>query len=213
MAETVLFDYWRSSASYRMRIALHLAEIEYTSFPVDLPTRQHRTPEHLARNPQGFVPVLDIDGERFTQSLAMLEYLDETRGMNLLPKDLVGRAHARALAYAIAVDLHPICNLQVASYAKEMARGGQEAMEQWMKRFIRPGLEAFEALLGGFTQAPYCCGDAPGLADICLMPQMYNAARWDVETADLPRLTAVAAACAQHPAFAAAHPDRWQPAG
>lgn len=212
MAETVLFDYWRSSAAYRMRIALHLAGIAYTSVPVDLSKGEHRTPDHVARNPQGLVPVLDFDGHRFTQSLAMLEYLDETRDLNLLPEDPVTRAHARALAYAIAVDLHPVCNLSVATQAREMAGGGQDMMEFWMQRFIRPGLVAFEGLLTGFTQAPYCCGDTPGLADICLMPQLYNAARWGVQTDDLPRLTAAAAACAAHPAFAASHPDKWQPA-
>ena len=212
MTETVLYDYWRSSAAYRMRIALNLAGIEYTSVPVDLTKGEHRAPEHLARNPQGLVPVLDIDGQRFTQSLAMLEYLDETRGMNLLPGEAVARAKTRALAYAIAVDLHPVCNLSVATQARDMAGGGMDKMETWMQRLIRPGLQAFEALLAGFDQSPYCCGDAPGLADICLMPQMYNAARWKVETADLSRLTAVATACAAHPAFAAAHPDRWQPA-
>lgn len=210
MSETVLFDFWRSSASYRMRIALHMAGIEYTSVPVDLPTGQHRTDEHRARNPQGFVPVLDIDGERFTQSLAMLEYLDETRSLGLLPAGPVERAHARALAHAIAVDIHPVCNLQVAAEAKKIA-GDEAAMKAWMQRFIRPGLQAFEVLLGGFDQTPYCTGDTPGLADICLMPQMYNARRWEVDLSGLDRTLAVEAACADHPAFAAAHPDRWKP--
>jgi len=212
MAEVVLFDYWRSSASYRMRIALNLAGIEYTSVPVNLQAGEQRSPAHMKRNPQGFVPVLDIDGLRLTQSLAMLEYLDETRGLNLLPKDPAEKAKARAAAYAIAVDLHPVCNLQVAQFARQMAGGDEAAMGTWMRRFIRPGLEAFEALLAGFAQAPYCCGDTPGLADICLMPQLYNAERWGVETADLPRLSGAAAACAANPAFAAAHPDRWKPA-
>lgn len=210
MSETVLFDFWRSSASYRMRIALIMAGIEYTSIPVDLPTGQHRTDEHRARNPQGFVPVLDIDGERFTQSLAMLEYLDETRKLGLLPAGPVQRAHARALAHAIAVDIHPVCNLQVAVEAKKIA-GDEAAMKAWMQRFIRPGLQAFEVLLAGFEQTPYCIGNTPGLADICLMPQMYNARRWEVDLSGLDRTLAVEAACADHPAFAAAHPDRWKP--
>jgi len=210
MGDTVLYDYWRSSASYRMRIALHLAEIPYTSVAVDLTRAQQRTPEHLARNPQGFVPVLDIDGERLTQSLAMLEYLDETRKLGLLPDGPVSRAKVRALSYAIAVDIHPVCNLSVAGFAKELA-GNDDATKSWMHRFIRPGLEAFETLLKDFDQDPYCCGDKPGLADICLMPQLYNAARWGVETSDLTRLTAAAGACAAHPAFDAAHPDKWQP--
>lgn len=213
MPETVLYDYWRSSAAARVRIALNLAGIAYTSVPVDLTRGEHRAPGHLSRNPQGLVPVLEIDGQRLTQSLAMLEYLDETRQLNLLPKEPVARAKVRALAYAIAVDLHPVCNLSVAVQARDMAGGGMDKMEAWMKRFIRPGLVAFEGLLAGFEPAQYCCGDQPGLADICLMPQLYNASRWGIETADLPRLTAVAATCAAHPAFAAAHPDKWQPTG
>ena len=212
MSDTVLFDYWRSSASYRMRIALHLAGIPYASVAVDLTKAEQRTSEHLSRNPQGFVPVLDIDGQRLTQSLAMLEYLDETRKMGLLPSEPVLRAKVRALSYAIAVDIHPVCNLSVASFAKELA-GDDGAMKTWMHRFIRPGLEAFETLLGEFEQSPYCCGDTPGLADICLMPQMYNAKRWGVETSDLTRLSAVAQTCSAHPSFAAAHPDKWQPDG
>lgn len=213
MPDTVLYDYWRSSAAYRMRIALHLAGIDHVSIPVDLTKGEHRAPDHLARNPQGLVPVLDIDGQRMTQSLAMLEYLDETRHLGLLPQNPAERARCRALSYAIAVDLHPVCNLSVATHARDLAGGGMDKMEAWMKHFIRPGLVAFEALLAGFNQAPYCCGTTPGMADICLMPQLYNAARWGIETADLPRLTAVAAACADHPAFAAAHPERWQPTG
>jgi len=211
MTEVVLFDYWRSSASYRLRIALYLAGIAYRSVPVDLVRREHRTPEHLARNPQGFVPVLDIDGLRLTQSLAILDYLDETRGLGLLPADAAGRARVRALAHAIAVDIHPVCNLQVAGYAAELTGNREGVREAWMARFIRPGLEAVETLLGGFDQSPYCCGDTPGLADICLMPQVYNANRWGVKIDDLPRIASVVAACAQHPGFAAAHPDRWAP--
>ena len=106
MTETILYDYWRSSASYRLRIALNLAGIEYLSIPVDLVKGEHKTPEHRARNPQGFVPVLEIDGLQLTQSLAILEYLDQTRALGLLPSDPAGRAHVQALAHAIAVDLH-----------------------------------------------------------------------------------------------------------
>lgn len=211
MSEAVLYDYWRSSASYRMRIALNLAGIDYDSVPVDLPTKQHKTPEHMARNPQGLVPVLEIDGLRLTQSLAMLDYLDTTRKLGLLPGEPARRAAQMALAHAIAVDIHPVCNLQVVAYAAEITGNREGVREDWMARFIRPGLQAFEEMLGGFEQAPYCCGDAPGLADICLMPQMYNARRWGVEISDLSRTLGVEAACAEHPAFAAAHPDRHQP--
>jgi len=210
MTETVLFDFWRSSASYRLRIALNLAGIDYRSVPVDLPTKQHKTDAHMARNPQGFVPVLDIDGQRFTQSLAILDYLDETRGLGLLPADPVERAHARALAHSVAVDVHPVCNLQVAAYAVEIT-GREEVRQQWMQRFITPGMKAFEALLSRWDQAPFCTGDTPGLADICLMPQIYNADRWEADYSDCPRIRAVKAACEAHPAFAAAHPDRNKP--
>lgn len=210
MSDVVLYDFWRSSASYRLRIALNLAGIDYKAIAVDLPSKEHKTPEHVARNPQGLVPVLDIDGLRLTQSLAILEYLDTTRDLGLLPADPARRAKVQALAHSIAVDIHPVCNVSVAAYAVEVS-GREEVRQQWMQRFIRPGMVAFEKLLGDFEQAPFCAGDTPGLADICLMPQLYNAARWEAQTDDLSRVTAVAQACADHPAFAAAHPDKHAP--
>ncbi|WP_375266743.1 maleylacetoacetate isomerase [Planktotalea sp.] len=204
MSETVLWDYPKSSASYRLRIALNLAHIEYRLEGVDLLTGAHRSAEHLARNPQGLVPVLDIDGHRLTQSLAILEYLDTTRELGLLPSDPFDRAKVTALAHSIAVDLHPVCNLSVMLHAT----GGKEpGRTDWMKRFIRPGLEAFEALLGDFDQTPFATAAAPSLADICLMPQLYNANRWGVEYGDLSRIKAVEQACSDHNAFKAAHPD------
>jgi len=189
MAEVTLYDFWRSSASYRCRIALNLAGIDYRSVPVDLPGKAHKSPEHLARNPQGFVPVLDIDGLRLTQSLAILDYLDQTRDLGLLPKDPAARARMQALAHAIAVDIHPVCNLQVAAYAVQIT-GREEARADWMVRFIRPGMVAFEALLNAYEQTPFACGDTPTLVDICRMPQVYNARRWEAEIADLPRTMA-----------------------
>lgn len=213
MGETVLFDYWRSSASYRLRIALNLAGISYRCAPIDLIKSEQKSPAHLARNPQGFVPVLDIDGLRLTQSLAILDYLDTTRNLGLLPADPAARAKAHALAHSVAVDIHPICNLQVAGFAAQLTDNRHGVREEWMRRFIRPGLQAFEALLGGFEPARYCCGDTPGLADICLIPQLYNARRWGVGFCDLPRIVAIESACADIPAFAAAHPDAAKPPG
>lgn len=210
MSDVVLYDFWRSSASYRLRIALNLGQIAYDAIAVDLPSKQHKTKEHLARNPQGLVPVMEIDGQRLTQSLAILEYLDNTRNLGLLPEEPASRAKVQALAHAIAVDIHPVCNVSVAAYAVELS-GREETRQQWMQRFIRPGLVAFEELLGAFDQSPFCCGETPGLADICLMPQLYNATRWEVDTGDLPRIQGVAQACADHPAFAAAHPDMHAP--
>lgn len=199
----VLWDYPKSSASYRVRIALNLAGLAYRIETVNLLEKAHRGPEHLKRNPQGFVPVLDIDGARLTQSLAILDYLDQTLDLALLPGDAVGRAKAQALGHAIAVDLHPVCNLSVAAHAT----GGQDpARTDWMKHFIRPGLQAFEALLQGFEQAPFATGDAPGLADICLIPQLYNAKRWGVAYNDLNRIVGVEQACAALPAFRDAYP-------
>jgi len=211
MSDVVLYDYWRSSASYRVRIALNLAGIAYRAQTVDLVKGEQTAPAHLARNPQGFVPVLEIDGVQLTQSLAILDYLDRTRGLNLLPDEPVARARAQALAHAIAVDLHPVCNLKVARHATQLSGGRGDMPGDWMRHFIRPGLLAFEAMLAGFEQTPYCTGSAPGLADLCLIPQMYNARRWQVDLSDLPRVLAVEAACADHPAFAAAHPDAHAP--
>jgi maleylacetoacetate isomerase len=208
--QTRLFDYWRSSASYRLRIALNLAGIVYETVPVDLVAGEQRSPAHLERNPQGLVPVLEIDGQRFTQSLAILDYLNETRDLRLLPQDAVQRGQARALAHAIAVDLHPVCNLRVVAYGAANATS-DTMREDWMAHFIAPGLDAFEMLLSGFSETEFCTGDRPGLADICLMPQLYNAERWKVPTAHLPRITAVQNACEAHPAFARAHPDQVKP--
>ncbi len=204
MSDVVLWDYPKSSASYRVRIALNLAGIDYRIETVNLLEKAHKSPEHLARNPQGFVPVLDIDGQRLTQSLAILDYLDATRELGLLPKEPELRAKVQALAYVIAVDLHPVCNLSVAAFAT----GGEEpARTNWMRNFISPGLAAFEELLGGFEQDPFATGNAPGLADICLMPQLYNANRWGADYSSYGRIRAVEAECATHPAFQRAYPD------
>lgn len=206
MADVVLYDYWRSSASYRVRIALNLAEIPYTAKVIDLLQREHRSPEHLARNPQGLVPALEIDNHLFTQSLAMIEYLDETRALGLLPKDPADRARARALAYAIAIDLHPVCNLSVATHAARIT-GDESAKVEWMRHFIGPSLEQFEQMLTRFTPAPYCTGSQITVADICLIPQLYNATRWGVDYSHLSRICAIEAACAQLPAFEQARPE------
>lgn len=208
VSETVLFDYWRSSASYRVRIALNLAGVAYRSVPVDLLRDEQAGDDHLARNPQGLVPVLDIDGLRLTQSLAIAEYLHETRPQaGLLPDDAAGRARVRMLAHAIAMDIHPVCNLRVVARVQQLCGGGDDVRADWMKHFISEGLEAFERLLNAGPADGFCHGDRPSLADICLIPQLYNAARWGVDTSRLTRTTSAAAACAQLDAFARASPD------
>ena len=208
----VLYDYWRSSASYRVRIALNLKGIPYETVPVNLLAGEHRQAPHLARNPQGLVPALEIDGAVMTQSLAIIDYLDETRPEPpLLPADPLGRQRVRALAHAIAMDIHPVCNMSVSRYAASLA-GGEDGAALWMRRFIRPGLEAFEALLSHPATGRFCHGDSVTLADLCLVPQVYNARRWEVRIDDLPRIGAVAAALETVPEIAAAHPDQVRPA-
>ncbi|WP_170469565.1 maleylacetoacetate isomerase [Ruegeria arenilitoris] len=212
MSGVVLYDYRWSSASYRVRIALNLAGINYSTVSVDLKEGEQKSTSHLVRNPQGLVPVLEIDGLRLTQSLAIIDYLDQTRGLVLLPTEPAERAKSLALAQSIAVDVHPVCNLSVAQYAAALSENADDMPGEWMRHFIRPGLLAFETLLASFDQAPYCTGAKPGLADLCLVPQLYNARRWDVDLSGLPRILSVEAACAAHPSFAEAHPDANAPA-
>ncbi|HEV7317795.1 MAG TPA: maleylacetoacetate isomerase [Ensifer sp.] len=209
MSETVLHDYWRSSASYRVRIALNSLGESYRSVPVDLLAKAHKAPEHLALNPQGLVPVLEIDGERFTQSLAIIEYLSETRSnTGFLPADALGRQRVRTLSYAIAMDIHPTCNLGVVSYVMANSEDGEAARRNWMRKFIGEGLAAFERLLDDPASGRFCHGDRPTMADFCLVPQVYNARRWDVDLSTCPRLVAIDERCAEIEAFARAHPDR-----
>ncbi|OWY06002.1 maleylacetoacetate isomerase [Thioclava sp. F1Mire-8] len=199
---TRLHDYWRSSASYRVRIALALAGIEWQAAPVDLTIGAQRDPDYLAVNPQGLVPTLEIDGDRFTQSLAIVEYLNETRALGLLPEAPADRAHVRALAQAIAVDIHPVCNLRVAKHAVA-ASNGAITMESWMQTFIAPGLAAVEEMISGER---FCWRDQLTLADLCLVPQIYNARRWGIDLAPMPNISRIAAHLETLPAFAAARP-------
>ncbi len=207
----VLHDYWRSSASYRVRIALALKGIVYGRVPVDLVAGQQRAAAHLDVNPQGLVPALQIDGLVLTQSLAIIDYLDETRpAPPLLPQGAPARAHVRALALAIACEVHPLSNLAVLARVEALA--GADARAEWNRDNIGRGLSAFERMLDhpGFA-GRFCHGDAPGLADCVLIPQLYNADRWGVSFDHLPRISIVARSCAAHPAFLAAHPDNFAP--
>lgn len=204
-AEIVLHDWWRSTASWRVRIALHLAGLPFRSVPVDLTAGAQAGAAHRALNPQGLVPVLEIDGLHLTQSLAILDYLEETGRVRLLPADPSERARMRAICLAVCADTHPVANLRVLNRIAALA--GEAARGPWAAATIREGLLAVEALLAQGPAGRFACGDALTQADLCIVPQLYNAARWGARTDDLPRLTAVAAALAEHPAFLAAHPD------
>ncbi|WP_342249530.1 maleylacetoacetate isomerase [Sphingomonas sp. OTU376] len=205
----ILYDYFRSSASYRVRIALNLKGVAVGRRDILLLENQQRSPEHLARNPQGFVPALEADdGHVITQSLAILDWLDarypEPR---LIPADPDARAAALARALVIAADTHPLNNLRVMRRLKEM--GVDEAgRNDWTRHWIAEGFAALEAMAG---DGPFLGGAAPGVADLFLVPQMYNARRFDTPLDAFPRLVAIDAACAALPAFAAARPDAVAP--
>ena len=210
MSGVILYDYWRSSASYRVRIALNLAGVEFKSVSVDLLTRQHKSPEYLERNPQGLVPALHIDGHLLTQSLAIVEYLEETRNLGLLPADPADCAKVRAVAYSIAMDIHPVCNLGVVSHVMALAGDPEETRSNWMTKFIGEGLAAVEEMLAALP-GPLCFGGEPTLADICLAPQVHNARRWNVDISQHERIGEAMDRLEKIPAFAAAHPDQVKP--
>ena len=218
MTDVVLYDYWRSSASFRVRIALHLKGIAFTSVAVNLLDGSQRSAAHLARNPQGFVPALAIDGMVMTQSLAILEYLDaRTAESPLMPDNPVAAARLRAIAFAIAMDIHPICNPSVVAHHAAAFDSDADDRAAWMRHFIDKGLRAVETLVGNFHEqqrdaGSFLHGDAPGLADCVLVPQLYNARRWGVDLADMPHLVAIDAACMELPAFRAAAPETVKPA-
>ena len=208
MSDVVLYDFWRSSASYRVRIALNLLAIDYGAVPVDLGKKAHLSPEHIARNPQGLVPALEIDGRMLTQSLAIMEYLAETRPTGgLMPDDAGGRLRVRTLSYAIAMEIHPICNLNVVNHVMRIAGGGEQTRLDWMGHYIGKGLAAFEKLLDNPATGDFCHGGAPCMADCCLIPQLFNARRWQVDLSGFPEINRIAENCEKIPAFAAAHPD------
>jgi maleylacetoacetate isomerase len=203
-----LHSYFRSSAAYRVRIALNLKGLAPAMAFVHL-TRdggQQRSPAFRSLNPQGLVPALEDRGEVLTQSLAIIEYLDETHpAPPLLPKDPMQRARARAFALAIACDIHPLNNLRVLHYLKKPLGHDQATIDTWYRHWIAESLPALEALLPNATST-FCFGDTPGLADICLVPQLFNARRFKCDLSAAPRLVAIDAACQALPAFASAAP-------
>lgn len=205
-----LHDFWRSSAAYRVRIALNLKGLDYESVQTNLPNGAHKAPDYLAKNPQGLVPMLEIDGLHLTQSLAIMDYLDaHTPEPAFVPHDPAARSRVLAIAQVVAADIHPINNLRILKYMKDVLGQDQAAIDTWYRHWIAEGFAALEAMAD--PAQPFLCGDAPGLADICLVPQMYNARRFATPLDAYPKLVRIDAACAALPAFAAAHPDAVKP--
>ncbi|MGL5362095.1 MAG: maleylacetoacetate isomerase [Bosea sp. (in: a-proteobacteria)] len=204
----IFHGYFRSSAAYRCRIALNLKGLSPEMVSVHLRKGEQRSADFLKLNPQGFVPALVTDGHVLTQSLAIIEWLEETHPTPaLLPRDPFERAHVRALALIIACDIHPLQNLRVLSHLRTEFGQDQAGLDAWCRRWIESGLAAFETQLNSSGNAGrFCHGDTPGLADLCLIPQLFSAARFGADVSQLTSINRIAANCEAHPAFAAAHP-------
>jgi maleylacetoacetate isomerase len=206
-----LYDYFRSSAAYRVRIALNMKGLVPERVFIHLRKNAQRADDYLAVNPQGLVPALVTDdGAVLTQSLAIIEYLDETHpAPPLLPAEPIARARVRSLALAVACDIHPIDNLRVLRYLLHTVGVTEEQKDAWYKYWIDVGLEALELQLSRDpATGRFCHGDVPTLADICLVPQLANARRVKMDLSPYPTLTRIEAACQAVPAFAAADPAR-----
>lgn len=204
-----LHDYFRSGASHRVRIALHLKGLPFTRQPIDLRTGAHKLAPYRALNPQGLTPALVLEnGATLTQSGAIIEWLEETfPDPPLLPSDPVARAQVRAIAAIVACDIHPLGNLRVLKYLQDDAGRTAEQVAAFATRWIREGFDAMEALIAQGPGGPWSWGETPGLADIYAASQIYAAtARYGFDMSPYPRLRAIDAAAGAHPAFQAAHP-------
>ena len=213
----LLYDYWRSSACYRVRIALNLKQLPYELRPVHLVRDggQQHAEDYRRLNPQELVPCL-LDGERaLTQSLAIIEYLDEVHlAFPLLPLDPRGRARVRELAQVVACDIHPLGNLRVLQQLESEFAADDAQRAQWSRHWMASGFAALEAMLAdNVATGRFCHGDEPTLADICLVPQFYNARRWKMPLDEYPTLCRIDAACAELEAFQRAAPDTQPGAG
>lgn len=204
-----LYGYFRSSAAFRVRIALNLKGLAYETVPIHLRRNDQAGPDYRRVNPQGLVPALELDGRTLIQSLAIIEYLDETHPLPpLLPAAAADRARVRALAEIVACDIHPIDNLRVLRYLTRSFGRDESDIGLWYNHWIAAGFEALEALLAGDPRTGvFCHGDRPGLADVALAPQVVNAERYRLDMSPYPTIARIFAACMRLPAFADAHPD------
>ena len=217
----ILHNYFRSSASFRVRIALNLKGLPFDYVSVHLAKGNHKLPEYAAKAADGLVPLLEVNGEALSQSMAIIEYLDETHpnsplNSSLLPNDAVGRAKVRALAQSISCEIHPLNNLRVLKYLVKELKLDEATKNAWYVHWCVEGLQAFERQLAsdaayrakhGQAKSAYCYGSTPTLADCCLVPQIFNAQRFNVPFDGLPLTMAAFDACMQLPAFQQAQPS------
>jgi len=207
-----LYDYYRSSAAFRVRIALNIKELDVEQESIHLRRKDQRSDAYLAVNPQGLVPTLvDDDGTVVTQSMAIIEYLDETRPdtPSLMPGDAIGRARVRAIAAAIACDIHPLNNLRVLRHIDQVFDTNEATRnELWYKHWIAEGMGGLEGMLaGGLETGEFCHGDTPTMADCCLIPQIYNADRFGCDLSEYPTAMRINATCLELDAFQRALPE------
>ncbi|WP_033073368.1 maleylacetoacetate isomerase [Sphingopyxis sp. MWB1] len=204
-----LHGYFRSSASYRVRIALNLKGLTYDNVEVSLIAGEQRSDAYLEQNAQGFVPMLVADGQTIIQSMAIIDWIDRAcPEPRLIPEEAMPRAVALAQANVIACDIHPLNNLRVLKYLTKDLGLNEETKNRWYRHWIVEGFDALEAMAG---EGSFLGGDAPGIADICLVPQIYNARRFEVDLAPYPRLSAIEAACMELEAFQRARPEAVKP--
>ena len=205
----ILYDYFRSSAAFRVRIALHVKGLAAERRFVHLRRGEQRNPAYLELNPQGFVPMLVVGDTRLTQSLAIIEYLEEKHPLPpLLPAGPEDRAWVRAIALSIACDIHPLNNLRVLKHLSREFQINEPRRDDWYRYWLREGFDALETQLAARATGAYCAGGTPSLADVCLVPQVANAHRLKLDMASYPRIASVNAACLLLPPFADAQPDR-----
>ena len=208
MSRPILYEYWRSSAAYRVRIALNLKGVDYESRRIDLREDAQKSADYRERNPQGLVPMLEIDGHRLTQSLAIINYLDlRYPNQPLIPAVAAERAHVVAMALTIACDIHPLNNLRVLKYLKNELGHSQDEIDTWARHWIDEGFPALERMAAP-KAGKFLFGDAPTGADVCLIPQLYNARRVNLPLDAYPTLLRAEENANKLDAFAAAHPDK-----
>lgn len=204
-----LYNYFRSSAAFRARIALNLKGLDYEYVSKALIRNEHRAADYLLLNPQGLVPALDVDGTVLTQSLAIIEYLNDVYPQPpLLPADPLARAQVRSMALAIACDIHPLNNLRVLNYLRKELAQDDASVNRWYRHWITAGFHGLELQVAQFSKSQrYCFGDSLSLADVCLVPQIYNARRFNTDLSPFPKLVAISTHLESLPAFDTARPE------